>query len=78
MPRFLPPDPIFGRGPSPFYLCNCPKCGFQQSYMLDDSVSVSSSDDASDAMKVVEKIPDKCPKCGAKWKKIHMPDFRKF
>jgi len=71
---FLPPFFPFGRRPSPFYHCQCPNCGFQEGYELGTPVE----DDDPDGLKIVEKIPDVCPKCGAKWKKTHMPDLRKF
>lgn len=79
MGSFLPPLFPFGRKPSPFYLCECPKCGFRQSYELGDpsSAIVNGAKDP-DSMKTVEKLPDTCPKCGAKWKKNHMPDLRKY
>ena len=79
MSSFLPPLFPFGRKPSPFYLCECPKCGFRQSYELGDPGSViTNGDEEPDSMKTVEKIPTVCPKCGAKWKKNHMPDLRKY
>lgn len=78
MNNFIPPGFPFGRDPSSFYLCECPKCGFRQSYELGapSSAIVNGAEDP-DSMKTVEKIPKVCPKCGAKWKKNHMPDLRK-
>ena len=79
MSKFILPRFPFGRGPSPFYLCECPKCGFHQSYELGAPSSVIVNDDNDpDSMKTVEKIPTVCPKCGAKWKKTHMPDLRRY
>ena len=78
MSNLIPPRFPFGRKPSPFYLCECPKCGFRQSYELGDPSSVITiGEEAPDDMKTVETIPAVCPKCGAKWKKTHMPDLRK-
>lgn len=67
MNNFIPPGFPFGRDPSSFYLCECPKCGFRQSYELGDpsSAIVNGAEDP-DSMKTVEKIPTVCPKCGAK------------
>ena len=79
MSNLIPPRFPFGHGTSPFYLCECPKCGFRQSYELGNpSLVIVNGDDEPDSIKTVEKIPDACPKCGAKWKKTHMPDLRKF
>ena len=79
MKSFLPPSTPFGRGSSPFYHCECPKCGFSQSYELGDpSLVIVTGDAEPDSIKTVEKIPDVCPKCGAKWKKKHMPDLRRW
>ena len=79
MNNFIPPRFPFERASSPFYLCECPKCGFRQSYELGDPSSVIvNGDDDQDSMKTVEKIPAVCPKCGAKWKNTHMPDLRRY
>ncbi|MBQ7652373.1 MAG: hypothetical protein IJS15_15545 [Victivallales bacterium] len=79
MSSFLPPRFPFGRRPSPFYICECPKCGFQQSYELGDPDSVISiGDEDPESIKTVEEIPAVCPKCGAKWKKKQLPDTRKY
>lgn len=79
MKSFLPPRFPFGREKSPFYLCECPKCGFRQSYELGNpSLVITNGIEDADSMKTVEKIPDICPKCGAKWKKTNMPDTRKY
>ena len=79
MSNFIPPRFPFGRGSFPFYLCECPKCGLRQSYELGDPSSVIfNGDNDPDSMKIVEKIPAVCPKCGAKWKKTHMPDLRRY
>ena len=79
MSRIIPPLFPWGRKPSPFYLCECPKCGFRQSYELGDPSSViSDGETAPEDRQTVEKIPDVCPKCGAKWKKKHLPDLRRF
>lgn len=73
-----PPWP-FGRKPSPFYLCQCPKCGFEETYEVDDTESIASDgSEESSSPKTVNKLPSACPKCGARLKKKHMPDFRKF
>ena len=72
------PKSLFGAKSSPFYLCECPKCSFRQSYELGDpSLDIVIGEEEPDAMKTVEKIPTACPKCGAKWKKVQMPDLRK-
>ena len=79
MSSFLPPRFPFVRESSPFYLCECPKCGFRQSYELGDSSTViTNGDEGPDSLKTVEKIPSVCPKCGAKWKKTPMPDARQY
>ena len=79
MDSFMPSNFPFGRKPSPFYLCECPKCGFRQSYELGDpSTVVVCGEEDPDSMKTVETIPAACPKCGAKWKKNHLPDPRKY
>ena len=80
MNSFIPrPRLPFGLEPSPFYLCECPRCGFQQGYELGDpSLVIANGEEEPDGMKTVEKIPQACPKCGAKWKKTHMPDLRRF
>lgn len=79
MNNFIPPGFPFGRDPSSFYLSECPKCGFRQSYeLVDPSSSIVNGAEDPDSMKTVEKIPTVCPKCGAKWKNNHMPDLRKY
>lgn len=77
MKSFLPPRFPFGRGSSPFYLCECPKCGFSQSYELGNPSLVITNGEP-EAMITVSEIPGVCPKCGAKWKKTNMPDTRRF
>ena len=32
----------------------------------------------SNSIRTVKEIPSVCPKCGEKWKKIHMPDLRRW
>ena len=77
MNNFIPPRFPFGRKSSPFYLCECPKCGFRQAYELGDPNDVIViGDEKPDDVKTVEQIPSACPKCGAKWKKSQMPDLR--
>ena len=58
MSNFIPPRFPFGRGPSPFYLCECPKCGLRQSYELGDpsSVIVNGEEDP-DSMKI-RRLPE--------------------
>ena len=77
MSSFLPPRFPFGSKSSPFYLCDCPKCGFRQSYELGDSGEVIvTGATGSDDILTVATIPSTCPKCGAKWKKTQMPDLK--
>jgi len=79
MSNFITPPSPFGRKSSPFYVCECPKCGCRQAYELGDPDSVVCVGDGEpDAMKTVERIPAVCPKCGAKWKKTHLPDLRVY
>jgi len=79
MSNFLPPSPFGFKGNSPFYLCDCPKCGFRQSYELGDpgEVIVTGATGPDDIL-TVATIPSTCPKCGAKWKKTQMPDARQY
>ena len=78
MRSFMPPRSPFGRGPSPFYQCKCPKCGFQQVYELGDPAMVFSRDESKNPIRTVKEVPDVCPKCGEKWEKTHMPDLRRW
>jgi len=74
----LPPIFPFGRKGSPFYMCTCPKCGFQQMYEVGDydTIVIDGSSD-SDSILTVAELPSTCPVCGAKLKKQSMPDTRR-
>ena len=75
----LPPIFPFARKKSPFFLCTCPKCGFLQMYEVGDydTIVIDDSDDKNSIV-TVEKLPSKCPVCGAKLKKQSMPDTKKY
>ena len=82
MKSFIPPIlRRAGNGESPFYLCECPACGCRRHYELGDPAEVIVNGEASaegDAMETVEKIPSRCPQCGAVWKQNRMPDLRRY
>jgi len=79
MSDFLPPRFPLGRTSSPFFLCDCPKCGFRQAYELGDPNDVIlNGQEEPDSPKTVERIPPACPKCGAEWNRTQMPDARKM
>lgn len=77
MTDFIPPNLPFGKKRSPFFLCECPKCGFRQSYEIGNPQDEIVIDAGATDILTVETLPATCPKCGAKWKHIPMPDARR-
>ncbi|MBO4619384.1 MAG: hypothetical protein J5654_04675 [Victivallales bacterium] len=69
------PGNIWGRRKPPveFYLCECPKCGFSQDYEVTSGEVIQIEPPAPDDPITVLQLPEKCPKCGAKWRKRKMP-----
>ncbi len=58
-----------------FYHMTCTKCDFDKQYELarDYTVVHNPECDQTDFPEVVDKLPEVCPKCGAKLKKEKIP-----
>lgn len=68
------PDNIWKRKPPvEFYHCECPKCGFSQNYEVASGTTIQIEPPDADDPILVSQVPEKCPKCGAKWRKRKIP-----
>ncbi len=71
-----PPCFLRKRNPGPeYYQMTCTKCDFDRKYELARNYTVIGNPEEKDSemYEIVEKLPEVCPKCGAKLKKEKLP-----
>ena len=80
MRPFIPPFSPVQNDPE-MYWVRCPKCGWQESFVLDPcemTVIPAPGETEPENPPHVTKLPKKCPKCGARVEKYKVPPPIKY